>query len=167
CTIPVLSSFPTRRSSDLNFVRDRGRGSLHRSVLRRGRHQSHCRRNNQQDQHRRLGHHALMISRNRKGSSVSAILIALRSLIRFATSHARRIDMTRLDQTFNKLDYPPRPIENASMKKLVSLVCVSFMGMCAVGNLRAETQPADAERYGPYPTNYKEIVMKWLDTQLI
>ncbi len=53
------------------------------------------------------------------------------------------------------------------MKKLVSLVCVSFMGMCAVCNLRAETQPADAERYGPYPTNYKEIVMKWLDTQLI
>src|SRR5438094_10333794 len=75
--------------------------------------------------------------------------------------------MTRLDQKFNKLDYPPRPIENASMKKLVSLVCVPFMGMCAVGNLRAETQPADAERYGPYPTNYREIVMKWLDTQLI
>jgi hypothetical protein len=23
------------------------------------------------------------------------------------------------------------------------------------------------ERYGPYPTNYKEIVMKWLNTQLI
>jgi hypothetical protein len=41
------------------------------------------------------------------------------------------------------------------------------MGTCAVGNLCAETQPADAERYGPYPTNYKEIVMKWLNTQLI
>jgi hypothetical protein len=53
------------------------------------------------------------------------------------------------------------------MKKLVSLVCVSFMGVCALGNLCAETQPANAERYGPYPTNYKEIVMKWLDTQLI
>jgi hypothetical protein len=53
------------------------------------------------------------------------------------------------------------------MKKLVSLVCVSFMGMCTLGNLGAETQPADKERYGPYPTNYKEIVMKWLDTQLI
>jgi hypothetical protein len=72
-----------------------------------------------------------------------------------------------LAQTFNKLDYLPRPIENANMKKLVSLVCVSFMGMCVLGNLCAETQPADTERYGPYPTNYKEIVMKWLDTQLI
>jgi hypothetical protein len=53
------------------------------------------------------------------------------------------------------------------MKKLVSLVCASFMGACAVTNSCAETQPSDAERYGPYPTNYKEIVMKWLDKQLI
>ena len=54
------------------------------------------------------------------------------------------------------------------MKKLVSLVCVSFMGICAVGDLCSQTpQPTDAERYGPYPTNYKEIVVKWLDTQLI
>ena len=41
------------------------------------------------------------------------------------------------------------------------------MGMSAVLDLSAETEPVDAERYGPYPTNYKEIVMKWLDTQLI
>jgi hypothetical protein len=53
------------------------------------------------------------------------------------------------------------------MKKLVSMVCASFMGMCALGNLCAETQPADTKLYGAYPTNYKEIVMKWLDTQLI
>jgi hypothetical protein len=53
------------------------------------------------------------------------------------------------------------------MKKLASFVCASFMGMCAVTNLCAETQAADAERYGQYPANYKEIVMKWLDTQLI
>jgi hypothetical protein len=56
------------------------------------------------------------------------------------------------------------------MKKLVSLVCVSFMGICIGGNLWAQTPQAtdtDTERYGPYPTNYKEIVMKWLDTQLI
>jgi len=38
--------------------------------------------------------------------------------------------------------------------------------MCIV-NLSAEIQPADAEHYGPYPANYKEIVMKWLETQLI
>src|SRR2546430_4430889 len=53
------------------------------------------------------------------------------------------------------------------MKRLVSLVPVSFVGRWALGHLRAERSPADAERYGPYPTNYKEIVMKWLDTQLI
>jgi hypothetical protein len=53
------------------------------------------------------------------------------------------------------------------MKKLASLVCASFMGAFAAGNLCAETQAPDAERYGSYPTNYKEIVMKWLDTQLI
>jgi hypothetical protein len=53
------------------------------------------------------------------------------------------------------------------MKTLALLVCTSFMAMCAVGSLSAETQSADAERYGPYPVNYKEIVMKWLETQLI
>jgi len=53
------------------------------------------------------------------------------------------------------------------MKKLVSLVCVSFMGLCALGSLCAETPSADTQLCGPYPTNYKEIVTKWLDTQLI
>jgi hypothetical protein len=53
------------------------------------------------------------------------------------------------------------------MKKLVSSVCALFMGMCMVSRLGAETPSADTERYGPYPSNYKEIVMKWLDTQLI
>ena len=67
----------------------------------------------------------------------------------------------------NKLDYRRRSLDDASMKKLVSLNGVFFMGMCVLGNLCAETEPADTERYGPYPTNYKVIVMKWLDTQLI
>jgi hypothetical protein len=53
------------------------------------------------------------------------------------------------------------------MKKLVPLICASFIGVYALGNLCAETPSADAELYGPYPTNYKEIVMKWLDTQLL
>src|ERR1044071_9157118 len=53
------------------------------------------------------------------------------------------------------------------MKKLVSSVCVLFMGLCAVSSLCAQTPSADTQRYGSYPTNYKEIVMKWLDTQLI
>ena len=54
-----------------------------------------------------------------------------------------------------------------NMKKLVSSLCVLFMGMCTASSLSAETASADTGRYGPYPTNYKEIVMKWLDTQLI
>jgi hypothetical protein len=53
------------------------------------------------------------------------------------------------------------------MKTLVFLACSFVMGMSAILNLSAETEPADVERYGSYPTNYKEIVMKWLDTQLI
>jgi len=54
-----------------------------------------------------------------------------------------------------------------TMKAAVSLVCILLVGMCVGPNVRAETKPADTERYGPYPTNYKEIVMKWLETQLI
>jgi hypothetical protein len=53
------------------------------------------------------------------------------------------------------------------MRTGVSLVCTLFIGMCAMGTLSAEIEPADPERYGPYPANYKEIVMKWLGTQLI
>lgn len=53
------------------------------------------------------------------------------------------------------------------MKKLVSSVCALFMGLCTASSLCAEAPSADAERYGTYPTNYKEIVMKWLDTQLL
>jgi len=53
------------------------------------------------------------------------------------------------------------------MKKLVWLLCAFFMGMCTANSLCAETPSADTERYGRYPTDYKEIVMKWLDTQLI
>jgi len=66
-----------------------------------------------------------------------------------------------------RLDYQIQPMEDRCMKTLVFLVCSFVMGMSAIPNLSAETEPADAERYGPYPTNYKEIVMKWLDTQLI
>jgi hypothetical protein len=47
------------------------------------------------------------------------------------------------------------------------LILTLLVGVCAVWNLSAETQPANTELYGPYPTNYKEIVTKWLETQLI
>ena len=53
------------------------------------------------------------------------------------------------------------------MKTLGLLVCAFVVGMSAIRDLNAETQPADVDRYGPYPSNYKEIVIKWLDTQLI
>ena len=53
------------------------------------------------------------------------------------------------------------------MKTLGLLICISFLGICAVGNLGAQTQSPDAERYGSYPANYQEIVTKWLETQLI
>jgi hypothetical protein len=53
------------------------------------------------------------------------------------------------------------------MKKPVLLVSAFFVGLITLHNLNAEDQPADVERYGPYPTNYKEIVMKWLQTKLI
>src|SRR5437660_8852465 len=47
------------------------------------------------------------------------------------------------------------------------LIWTLLVGVCAVWNLSAEPQPANTELYGPYPTNYKEIVMKWLNDQLI
>jgi len=53
------------------------------------------------------------------------------------------------------------------MKKLVSPLCAFFIGLCIPGTLCAETPSADTERYGSYPTNYKEVVTKWLDRQLI
>ena len=53
------------------------------------------------------------------------------------------------------------------MKMFALLVCAFLVGISAVRDLSAETQSVDADRYGVYPNNYKEIVMKWLDTQLI
>lgn len=52
------------------------------------------------------------------------------------------------------------------MKTPVLLAFVLF-GVCAALNLRAQTPVADVDQYGPYPTNYKEIVTKWLSTQLL
>jgi hypothetical protein len=52
------------------------------------------------------------------------------------------------------------------MKSPVLPVCTLLM-LCAVWSLSAQTNPADTEQYGLYPANYKEIAMKWLETQLI
>ncbi len=52
------------------------------------------------------------------------------------------------------------------MKLPLLRACAPFV-LCAFLNLSAQTPAADAERYGPYPANYKDIISKWLSTQLI
>src|SRR2546427_13276022 len=51
------------------------------------------------------------------------------------------------------------------MKTLAFLAGILFISTAAPA--LAQTQTPDAARYGPYPTNYKEIVTKWLETQLV
>ena len=55
------------------------------------------------------------------------------------------------------------------MKALVSdsLICALAVGMIFVASLNAQTPSGDTARYGPYPTYYREIIMQWLNTQLI
>jgi hypothetical protein len=53
------------------------------------------------------------------------------------------------------------------MKTLALFFCASLVGMSAALHAKAEAETADVARYGPYPTNYKEIVTKWLETQLV
>ena len=55
------------------------------------------------------------------------------------------------------------------MKALMSksLICALALGRIFGGDLNAQTPSADSARYGPYPTNYKEIIMPWLNKQLI
>ena len=49
----------------------------------------------------------------------------------------------------------------------LSLVCAFGLGMMILDSLSAQTPSADTTRYGPYPTNYKQIIMQWLNKQLI
>jgi hypothetical protein len=55
------------------------------------------------------------------------------------------------------------------MKAFVSesLICALALGMIFAGSLNAQTPSPDTARYGPYPTNYKELIMQWLNKQLI
>jgi hypothetical protein len=48
-----------------------------------------------------------------------------------------------------------------------SLICALALGTTFVASLNAQTPSADTAHYGPYPTYYKEIIMQWLNTQLI
>jgi hypothetical protein len=54
-----------------------------------------------------------------------------------------------------------------SMKMLALVLCLSWLGPGVVPNLAAETPRPDLAKYGPYPSNYKEIVTQWLDTLLL
>jgi len=54
------------------------------------------------------------------------------------------------------------------VKKLVFFAGILFFRVALSISGAAETPaPSPDDRYGPYPTNYKEIVMKWLNQQLI
>src|ERR1041384_7586540 len=55
------------------------------------------------------------------------------------------------------------------MKAFVSepLTSALVLAMIFVGTLNAQTPAVDTERYGSYPTLYKEIIMQWLNKQLI
>jgi hypothetical protein len=64
------------------------------------------------------------------------------------------------------LDEQASGAQNQFMKMLALFVCASFMGAGA-RPVEAQAETADAARYGAYPANYKEIVTKWLETQLI
>ena len=44
---------------------------------------------------------------------------------------------------------------------------ISILLISSASYLIAESPPPDASLCGPYPTDYKEIVMKWLETQLL
>ena len=48
-----------------------------------------------------------------------------------------------------------------------SLIRALALEMTFVCNLNAQSPSPDTARYGPNPTYYKEIIMQWLNTQLI
>src|SRR5437763_14148673 len=50
---------------------------------------------------------------------------------------------------------------------LLSLFSALVLGLTIVGGSNAQTPSPDAAHYGPYPTNYKQIVTQWLNKQLI
>ena len=51
------------------------------------------------------------------------------------------------------------------MKSLALPACILLMSTAA--HVMAENPSPDPSLCGPYPTDYKEIVNKWLETQLI
>jgi hypothetical protein len=55
------------------------------------------------------------------------------------------------------------------MKAFVSesLIWAVALGTIFFCSLNAQTPSPDTARYGPFPANYKEIIMQWLNKQLI
>src|SRR5437868_13920578 len=51
------------------------------------------------------------------------------------------------------------------MKSLALPACILLIS--TIAQVMAENPSPDPSLCGPYPGNYKEIVIKWLDTQLI
>ena len=52
------------------------------------------------------------------------------------------------------------------MKGLAFCAAMLFFVSSLAGQAQ-QGSPADQSLYGPYPSNYKEIVMKWLSEQLV
>ena len=48
-----------------------------------------------------------------------------------------------------------------------SLICALALGTIFIASVEAQTPSPDTARYGPYPTNYKDIIVQWLNKQLI
>jgi hypothetical protein len=58
--------------------------------------------------------------------------------------------------------------QDEGVKKLAFFAGILFFRAALSISGAVETPaPTADDRYGPYPTNYKEIVMKWLNQQLI
>src|SRR5260370_39332284 len=63
------------------------------------------------------------------------------------------------------LDKRSRNGQKIGMKSLALPICILLVSIAA--HVMAENPPPDPSLCGPHPTNYKEIVNKWLETQLI
>lgn len=50
---------------------------------------------------------------------------------------------------------------------MLSLICAAAVGTIVPHSLQAQTPSADTARYGAYPTNYQQVIMQWLNKQLI
>jgi hypothetical protein len=57
--------------------------------------------------------------------------------------------------------------EYRAMKSFASAICILVLALGADCLTAQNGAAVDVSRYGPYPANFKEIVTKWLATQLL